>query len=555
MSNSEKPVYGIDLGTTNSCVARVQSGEPTVYPNDDGKLTSPSVVYFESPEKLVVGDHALEELKVSPDSVAEMFKRYMGQPCFPRSGAGKEALSDPSLDPFKVGSKIYAPEEASAVVLRKLVADVAETGGGKVERVVITVPAYFKDTQKERTRDAGRIAGLDVVRVVEEPVAAAIAYGVRSDQHETVLVFDLGGGTFDVTILKVGDDTYEAVATGGDAFLGGRDWDRCLVEDMARQLEDKTEVSAEAALSDTECVVELYRCAETLKKALTKKEETHTRVGLGSASTIYEIDRERFNRLTSSLLGLCMDQVRDTIQEAERKIGSFSIDRVLLVGGSTYMPQIKERLQNEFSGVPVDLTDPNLSVCRGAAILGAKEWIEAIDNKGPRQSSELEIARETGLSTELVARLRGAKVENILTKSFGLECMMDSELRVKNHLFRNEKFPVEHADIYQTVADTQRVELRIYANEILAHDQDARGLAPNECTLTGECQLDFPQELERGTPIQVHFRYDEHGVLTVTATEQTTHSVAEVSLKSPGAKTSCEIEQSRQALARTKVGG
>ena len=379
-----KQVFGIDLGTTYSCIAVVDevSGKPYVIANAEGDLTTPSVVYFEDTENRVVGKEAKNTALLEPDRVVEMVKRNMGAPEWRLSFDGEE----------------YSAEEISAYILRKVVADAEQNlGGTKVKDVVITCPAYFGIPQRDATAAAGRIAGLNVLEIINEPTAAAISYGLHDDRDQVVLVYDLGGGTFDVSIIEVKEGSVSVVATGGDHELGGRDWDEEIVKYLAAEWAAQNGGSADDLAASAETMQDLWRRAEEAKRALTNRAETKVLVSHEGKRASVPLTREKFDEITAHLLENTLSMTRATMATA-RELGGRDMDLLLLVGGSSKMPQVGERLKQEFGKDP-QVHDPDQSVAKGAAVYGQKL---AIGNR-----IRIELAKELAHDARAGGRRRG----------------------------------------------------------------------------------------------------------------------------------------------------
>jgi molecular chaperone DnaK len=351
-----KPVFGIDLGTTYSCIAHVEEhGRAVVGPNSENALTTPSVVYFEFGGNIVVGQAAKDAGKVYPDLVVQTVKRHMGDAHWLRTFDGRN----------------YRPQDISALILKKIVGDAEQVLGGAVEDVVITCPAYFGNVEKEATRQAGTIAGLNVRFVVPEPMAAAFAYGVDAIEGQTIMVYDLGGGTFDGTLLQVPGTI---LSTVGDQSLGGKDWDDDLVTFVAQKFEEATGVSPVDLLSDVQINQELTSEAERCKIALSSCNSYKLRVKCGLHNVAIEVTRDDFEQVTRHRLDRTIELTR-TLFERGREHGVL-IETILLAGGSTFMPQGEARLKQEFPLCKLVRRDPNQIVAKGAALIGHKYRID-----------------------------------------------------------------------------------------------------------------------------------------------------------------------------------
>lgn len=354
---------GIDLGTTNSVIAAWEGGEPTVIPNAEGTRTTPSVVAFTDSGERLVGQMARRQAILNPKGTIYSAKRFIGRHYDEISDEAKAVSFDVvegegGVARFKVGDKLYSPEEISAQILRKLADDAGKQLGERVTEAVITVPAYFNDAQRTATKDAGRIAGLEVLRIINEPTAAALAYGMDKKGHETVLVFDLGGGTFDVSILDVGDGVVEVRSTAGDSHLGGDDFDRRLVDHLADNFKQENSIDLR---NDPQALQRLFEAAEKAKVELSSV--TQTQVSLpfitadasGPKHLTMSVMRSTFEQITADLVERTMDPVKQAMGDA--KISENDIDEVILVGGSTRIPAVQNLVRKLTGG-----KDPNMSV-------------------------------------------------------------------------------------------------------------------------------------------------------------------------------------------------
>src|SRR5579872_4681540 len=324
MNTQETTVFGIDLGTTYSCIAYVDEyGKPEVVTNEEGERTTASVVLFESPDNIIVGKVAKDSAVLSPTKVMEMVKRHMGEENWD----------------FECDGLHYSAEEISSYILRKLAKDTEEKLGRPVKDVVITCPAYFGIAEREATANAGKIAGLTVREVINEPTAAAIVYGLQNEQDQVVLVYDLGGGTFDITVIEIKGGTITVVATGGDHNLGGRNWDEAVVLYLAQQWMNETG-SMDDPISSEETLQDLWLRAESAKRTLSAKQETNVPVTHAGQRKGIVLTRDKFNELTNNLLERTIDFTKSTIEAAKER-GYSHFDQILLVGGSTRMPQVQ----------------------------------------------------------------------------------------------------------------------------------------------------------------------------------------------------------------------
>ena len=538
-----KQVYGIDLGTTYSCIAVVDelSGKPYVIPNGEGDATTPSVVYFEDAETRVVGKEAKNIAVLEPDKVIEMVKRNMGAPDWRWSFEGQE----------------YSAEEISAYVLRKVAEDAEQTLGTRPEDVVITCPAYFGIPQREATAAAGRIAGLNVLEIINEPTAAAISYGLQDDRDQVVLVYDLGGGTFDVSIIEVRDGSVSVIATGGDHELGGRDWDEEVVKFLSQEWMLQTG-SAEDPSASAETLQDLWHRAEEAKRSLSARAETKVQVSHQGQRVTVTLSREKFEELTRHLLENTMSLTRDTMDVC-RQLGHADVDKLLLVGGSTRMPQVTERLQQEFGKEP-QVHEPDQSVAKGAAVYGQKlsigrristeiarelgttpDQVETAEVAPEvRQRAQQAVADEMGMRLPALKRLDDMKVTNVVSHSFGVVAVRRTgpglQEYISNLVLAQEKLPASRTRQYGTLEASQaEVQLRIMENT--ARSEEVEDL--DQGTEVGDAILPLAPNLPEGSPIEVTFELNQQGRLhitgkdlaaggkTVTATIETNRALSE----------------------------
>src|SRR5881396_2757102 len=365
---------GIDLGTTNSCMAVLEGGEPTVIENAEGGRTTPSVVAFTQSGERLVGTVAKRQAVTNPQNTVFSIKRFMGR-------KEAEVREEESIVPYKVvpgpngdarveaGGKQYSPPEISAMILAKLKADAEAYLGETVDGAVITVPAYFNDDQRQATKDAGRIAGLDVKRIINEPTAASLAYGLDKDNDQTILVFDLGGGTFDVSVLEIGDGVFEVKATAGDNHLGGDNWDKAIVEWMVAEFKRDQGIDLSA---DKNSLQRLYEAAEKAKIELSTTQETQINLPFitadqsGPKHLDVRLTRSKLNELTADLLDRTVGPTKRAMEDAG--VTGDSIDHIVLVGGMTRMPAVQEKVKQLTGKDPHKGVNPDEVVAVGAAI-------------------------------------------------------------------------------------------------------------------------------------------------------------------------------------------
>ncbi|SMF55218.1 Molecular chaperone DnaK (HSP70) [Azospirillum oryzae] len=543
-------VYGIDLGTTYSCIAWVdEHGKPTVLQNSEGDSTTPSVVYFETADNVVVGKAAKEVAKVHESRVVQTIKRSMGDAHWE----------------FSCDNKTYRPQEISSFILRKLAADAEIATGEPVCDVIITCPAYFGTTEKEATRQAGILAGLNVHYVIPEPTAAAIAYGMATDKEQVVLVYDLGGGTFDVTVIVVREGAIEVVATGGEKELGGKDWDDAIVSYFAQKFEEQTGTAASELFNDQQTYQELLLDAEAVKISLSKREKVDKRIRFGVDSALVELNRATFASITEHLLERTVALTRDVLERAREK-GRGAIDLVLLVGGSTYMPQVRDRVAQEFS-CAVQQMDPNQIVAKGAAIYGYRHQLnqeiliriaemtglpapEAVNKEMVAApvlaAAERSVAQAHGLKLPNLERLVNTVVHNVSSKSFGIKVIDPDTMRegVSNLVFVDERVPRTISQRFGTADDQQEgVSLAVFEN--LDRRPGGPLLEIGDCTEIGIAELTFAHPLPRNAPIEVTFELAPDGLLKMHGRDCTTGKEIQAEFKTDSIMTVHEIEASK----------
>ena len=536
-------IFGIDLGTTYSCIAYVDEyGKPVTVPNQENSPVTPSVVFFEIGGCVSVGDVAKEALIAEPELVCSDVKLQLGKEEYVFSANGTD----------------YRPEFIIALIFKKLAIDTREKLGEEVKDVVITCPAYFGLDEREATKKAAEIAGLNVLSIISEPTAAAISYGLKADEAQTVMVYDLGGRTFDVTIIKADSGVIEIIATGGDHNLGGKDWDAEIQKYAIDQYVQQTGGSAEDIYDDTVALGDLELKSEQAKKRLTQCNKASFRLN----GAKIEISVEQFENNTASLLQSSIDKTRDTMNEAAAK-GVTHYDKILLVGGSTFMPQVKKRLEQEFTGIPIEFCDPNESVARGAAIYGQN--LEAYQRA-------LEIAQKTGQKVEEV--IKGATtpqvggwhlpsgqkpvvVKNVVSKSYALQMQdpISRELKLYNFIFKNSAIPLDVAISASTVeANQTSVLLSVFENDYakgasegdIVNDDDAKLLVSDELK-------PLPENLPANAPIDVIMKIDEQGLLSVDARDVTGGRTVHMEVKLQSVMSAEEVEEAKSQVKALKL--
>ena len=494
-------IIGIDLGTTNSAMAVLEGGEPTIIINAEGDRTTPSVVSFQKDGELVVGKAAKNRAVTNPENTIASIKRFIGRNYSETASErgtvayniknGKDGRNMVDID-----GKEYTPEEVSARVLQKLKADAEKYLGEPVTEAVITVPAYFNDAQRQATKDAGKIAGLEVKRIINEPTAAALAYGLnKTDKDEKVLVFDLGGGTFDVSILELGDGVFEVLSTSGDNHLGGDDWDQRIIDWMADKFKGEHVVDLR---KDKMTLQRLKEAAEKAKMELSSA--TQATINLPFITAVegqpvhldYTLTRAEFERITSDLLDRCKTPVHTALRDAGLK--SSDIDEVVLVGGSTRMPAVQEEVKKITGKEPHMGVNPDEVVAIGAAIQGGV------------------LAGDAAAS--------GILLLDVTPLSLGVETMGGVMTRM---IERNTTIPTRKTEVYSTAADNQTtVEIHVLQGE--------RNFARDNKTL-GRFQLTGIAPAPRGVPqIEVTFDIDANGIVKVSAKDLGTGKEQQISI-------------------------
>ncbi len=496
-------VFGIDLGTTYSCISHVdQFGRPEVLRNMDGDPTTPSVVQFQG-DDVVVGKLAKRSARLDPDNVAQLVKRHMGEADWR----------------FFAGGREWSASGISSLVLGSLARDAERATGEKVTDVVITVPAYFGDEERKATKLAGELAGLNVLDLINEPTAAAYAYGFAQEDataQQNVLVYDLGGGTFDITIISLDGPDIRVVATDGDHALGGANWDAELATFLSeRFLAAKPE--ATDPFDDVYAEADLVAQAEEVKQSLSQREHADVLVTSGAERASVKVSRGEFEEATSPLLERTIELTRRALDAARGK-GVTRIDRVLLVGGSSKMPGVARRLKEEF-GFDGQLTDPDLAVAKGAALFGHKKLlertVEQATSKGVNLDKALaDVAAEHGMTSDEVKSVVLKKVVNVVSRGFGVIALVNDVESAVFLVHRNDPVPTSVEEVFYTVSDDQdQIRVRVFEQ---GGAEESDRPEDNTILVTGDI-TDLPPGYPRGTELRMKMAMGAGGMLTVTA--------------------------------------
>lgn len=538
-----KYVYGIDLGTTYSCIAYVdETGRATVVNNAEGTNTTPSVVNFASSKQVVVGQVAKENAVIDPDNTISLVKTLMGKSDFAKNYNGED----------------ISPEEVSAYILRKVAEDAAKQIDAEVRDVVITCPAYFGTAERTATKNAGIIAGLNVLEIISEPTAAALYYGCAKEQTEkTILVFDFGGGTFDVTIMSINSEKIEVVCSDGNHELGGKDWDEAVMRYLAEEFISQTGFNGEF---DEYAQQDMRLKAEKAKQQLSSREEVPVMLDAAGLRARISLSREKFDEITSGLLGEAIDKTDAAIQVAEEK--GYHVDEILLVGGSTRMPQVTKALVGKY-GMEPKILEPDEAVAKGAAIHAVNVYVnnqKSLTETAP--NAEGEVTVQTGGTTkeinadnykeELAVQPEmmsiGGKTQTVVvatTKSFAVQALINDEPKCCNMIIKNIPMPngaITVSKIFGTHVDNMdTAEIVVYESDFMDDLFEV-----DDDFVLGTATLELPGNLPAGSPIEITFTLNTEGILEVRGIDKTTNREVHATMQSKGIMAEEKVDELKE---------
>lgn len=524
-------VFGIDLGTTYSCIATVdENGEAKVIKNKEGTNTTPSVVNFADPTSVSVGQVAKETAVIEPQNTVSLVKTLIGKTDFAINYNGEDKT----------------PEEVSSYIVRKVAQDAGEQINDEVKKVVITCPAYFGNAERIATKNAGIIAGLDVLEIISEPTAAAVYYGcTNSDTEKTILVYDLGGGTFDVTIMRIVPGQITVICSDGNHDLGGKDWDNAIMNYLADEFCKQTGFNGDF---DEYAQQDLRLKAERAKTQLTGKEETMVMLDTAGMRAKITISKSIFNEITQSLLNESVIKTDAAIAVAKQK--GYTVDEILLVGGSTKMPQVRDALVAKY-GMEPKILEPDEAVAKGAALYAATLMGSGIGGWNDAQQEQYSLAG-AGNQFALPSGKAPIRIVVTTTKSYAIQVMHDGKAVCHNMIIKNTEMPdgvVNVSQTFGTLEDNQdTVALQIYES-----DFDEKTYDVDEQYKLGETVLELSPNTPAGSPIEVTFTLNREGILEITGKELSSGKNVRATMQATGVMEQEKVEELKKKTGMISV--